>query len=205
MEDAVSRDQDLPLALANSRIELLLIGMQFGGPALLPVVHHLISEVKLLSRRWIQAAEVPPDDLALVEHGGLELRVGSGPGHALAQSRECPTLQNIAPNRPRADHQRRDHHQRKPKQQFALEGHISKLTGTVWLVRSGRLVDSNWKIHRAVSTRRSYIEWSRNDPFVCGKGPVLLFPGYCVGLTVLASRDGHLHRHAGAERGPQTC
>src|SRR6476620_3137338 len=157
MEDAVSRDQDLPLDLANSRIELLLIGMQFGGPALLPVVHHLIGEVKLLSRRWIQAAEVPPDDLALVEHGRLELRVGSGPGHALAQSRECPTLQNLAPNRPRADPQRPDHHPRKAKQQFALEGHMSKLTGTVWLVRSGRLGDNTWENPRSTAHPASYL------------------------------------------------
>jgi hypothetical protein len=49
----------------------------------------------------------------------------------LPQRLECPALEDIASNRLSPDQEGGEDHERKAKQQFALEGHVTKLTDTM--------------------------------------------------------------------------
>src|SRR6185503_2664553 len=92
------------------------------------------------TRGWIQAAQIAPDDFALVEHGGFQLGIGPGARHAFTQGLQSPPLQQIAPNGAGSDRESRQRHECKSKQEFALEGHLKKLTDTANFVRRERLM-----------------------------------------------------------------
>ena len=112
---------------ATPSARLRLARAELRAPASLPVVHHLAGQLELAPGTGIQAAEIAPDDLALIEHRGLQLRVGASPRHALAQGIERPPLEPIAPNGFGPHQQSGKHHEREAKQEFALEGHGSNI------------------------------------------------------------------------------
>ena len=64
----------------------------------------------------IHSGEVAPDDVALVEHGGFQLGIGTRPSHALPQGLQRPPLQQVAADRLRSHEESRKDHKRKPKQ-----------------------------------------------------------------------------------------
>src|SRR5204863_4190771 len=99
-----------------------LVRRQPGGPAIEPVVHHLVGEREFLLSGGI-AAQVAPDDLRLVEHRILDVRVGARARQPLAQHVQRGALQRIRADRLDADEQGRDDHQGEPQQQLALQGH----------------------------------------------------------------------------------
>ena len=129
LEDA-SRDRaDVRFDAAHAVGELDLVGRQVGGPVIEPEVHHLPGERELLLGGGI-AAQVAPDDLRLVEHPVLDVRIGARARQALAQGFQGGALQGIGADRLDADEQGRHDHQGEPQQQLALQGHMSKLLHT---------------------------------------------------------------------------
>ena len=98
-EDARRGGLNLLLNVADPLGQPHLVGSKLSGPALLPVVHYLPCQTKLLFGAGVQAAQVAPYDLALIEHGGLQLRIRPGASHALPQRLQGPTLQEITPDR----------------------------------------------------------------------------------------------------------
>ena len=127
-EDALGHLPDLGLDTSDPISEVGLARAELPAPASLPVGHHLAGQLELAPGTGIQAAEIAPDDLALIEHRGLQLRVGASPRHALAQGIERPPLEPIAPNGFDAHQQSGKHHEREAKQEFALEGHRSNIS-----------------------------------------------------------------------------
>ena len=122
-EHAVGHLADLALEAGGPVGQRGLVRPQLRPPPLAPVVHHLAGESELPPGAGVEPAEIAPDDLALVEHGGLELGVGASPRHALAQGIQRAALQPVAPVGLRPDQQGREHHERESEQEFALEGH----------------------------------------------------------------------------------
>src|SRR5690349_2300675 len=150
-ENAVCGGLDLRLDLLNPYRELLFVRTELGCPALLPVVHHLPGKLELLACVGIETAQITPDDFALIEHCRLELGICPSSGHARPQRLESTALQNVAADRARGhDGEGRHHDERKSEEEFALEGHISKLTGKLRLVSRYRLA----AYHRSTAQRR---------------------------------------------------
>src|SRR6266550_96599 len=119
-----------------------LVRRQPGGPAIEPVVHHLLGEREFLLRGGI-AAQVAPDDLRLVEHRILDVRVGARARQPLAQHVQRGALQRIRADRLDADEQGRDDHQGEPQQQLALQGHALMAPRTSSRVSSVRSIVSS--------------------------------------------------------------
>ena len=102
---------NLLLDVANPFGQPHLVRPKLRGPALLPVVHHLPGQPKLLLGSGVHAAQIAPDDLALIEHRRLQLGIGPGPRHALPQRLQGAALQEVAPDRLGPDQQGGEDHE----------------------------------------------------------------------------------------------
>ena len=136
-EDAVRHGDDLALDSGDALRQLHFLGPELRPPPLLPVVDHLAGQLEFPARSGIETAQVAPDHLALVEHRGLQLRVGPGARHALAQRLQRPALQHVAANGLRPDQKTGQHHEGEAEQELTLEGHAGKLRRSC-LPTSGR-------------------------------------------------------------------
>ena len=137
-EDAVRHPHDVVLNPADAVGQAPLARSELRAPAILPVADDLAGQGELLAGGRVEAAEIAPDDLSLVEHRGLQLGVGPGARHALAQRLEGAALQDVAADRLRPDQEGGQHHQREAEQEFALEGHASNIPRKRQVTGAGR-------------------------------------------------------------------
>src|SRR5262249_40945075 len=122
-DHAVSYGSDLPLYLPYVVRQLDLVRPELGGPPFEPVVHHFTAKPPFFPGVWIEASQMSPDRLGLVEHGVLNVGVGAGAGETLTQRLEGSALQRVAADRFDPNQERGERHEQKAEQEPALKGH----------------------------------------------------------------------------------